>query len=508
MACLARYPSPFKPCLRKIPRDASSARGHPRGKHFCINELYSSSTDFDLPRLYCSSMCRQKDQGSFSPQVNPDHGSVHITSQLPPALSPHVRPTNTISLSPRNSGQPRATSNGTSSGSSSVNSSPLHSPQTNPSDLDSPQKGLFDLPPPAYPVTQFGAPPSAVPMKIPPLLPRASPIFGAIGTPGSQGSTIYPHGASIDTLRFGRRPGAVNSVTSPNALIPRCACGLPANHRTRATSKDRAEVVDSGFSRLSLGPSVMVREEPISRSLRIVSDSAIPPFTLSPKGTPQTITATLNHSGPFHTEQCSPVAPNNVLSRSRSDPIPPSPKIGKRTIAPVPVVSTIIPTRRQSSHEPERRTNVLEISNMDSPRRGRSRERQEHHGDDGDCPPAILNHPPEREAAPSRSRTRRDSRRRSGERSRSRQRERIRDLDMSRDREHDGQRSRVSHEGPQILPSWSRPDPIADRVVAPSMKGQSNDDKKKYARDEDERKRQELRRATNQFGQVFGVAAG
>lgn len=30
VACLARYPSPFKPCSRKISRDASSARGHPR----------------------------------------------------------------------------------------------------------------------------------------------------------------------------------------------------------------------------------------------------------------------------------------------------------------------------------------------------------------------------------------------------------------------------------------------------------------------------------------------
>lgn len=79
---------------------------------------------------------------------------------------------------------------------------------------------------------------------------------------------------------------------------------------------------------------------------------------------------------------------------------------------------------------------------------------------------------------------------------------------MSRDREHDGQRSPVSHEGPQILPSWSRPASVADHVVPLSMKGQSSGDKEKYARDEDERKREELRRATNQFGQVFGVAAG
>lgn len=504
----ARHPTHFKPCSRKILRGASSARGHPKGKRFCTIEYYSNS-NVNLPRLYCSSMCRQKDQGSFSPRVNPDHGSVHITSQLPPALSPHVRPTNTTSLSPKSSGQPWPTSIGTSSGSSSANSSPLHSPQTNHADFDSPQKGFFNLPPPAYPVTQFGAPPSAVPVKIPALLPRASPIFGAIGTPGSQGSTVYPHGASVDTLRFGRRPGAVNSVTSPNALLPRCACGLPANHhRIRASSKDRADLVDSGFSRLSLGPSVVAREEPISRSLRIVSDSAIPPFTLSPKGTPQIITATLNHSGPFHTEQSSPVAPNNLLSRSRSDPIPPSPKVGKRTIAPVPVVSTIVPTRRQSSHEPEYRTNILEISNIDSPRRGRSRERQEHHEDDGDCPPTILNHPPEREAAPSRSRTRRESRRRSGERSRSRPRERFRELDMSRDREQGGQRSPVSHEAPQILPSWSQQAMIVDHVVAPSMKRQSSGDKK-YARDKgDESKREELRCAANQFSQVFGVKAG
>lgn len=79
---------------------------------------------------------------------------------------------------------------------------------------------------------------------------------------------------------------------------------------------------------------------------------------------------------------------------------------------------------------------------------------------------------------------------------------------MSRDREQGGQRSPVSHEAPRILPSWSQPATIVDHVVAP-MKKQSSGDKKKYARDKgDESKREELRKAANQFRQVFGVKAG
>lgn len=79
---------------------------------------------------------------------------------------------------------------------------------------------------------------------------------------------------------------------------------------------------------------------------------------------------------------------------------------------------------------------------------------------------------------------------------------------MSLDREQGGQRSPVFHEATQILPSWSQQATIVDHVVAPSMKRQSSGDKK-YARDKgDESKSEELRRAANQFSQVFGVKAG
>ncbi|TYJ59221.1 hypothetical protein B9479_000210 [Cryptococcus floricola] len=492
--------------------------------------------------LYCSSDCRQKDQGMMS-RAAPESGGVHITSQIPPALSPHMRPHHPSGLSPRST-KPRTTSNSTSSGSSSAVSSPLQSPRTNPIELDSPQKGLFNLPPPAYPSKQSFGVTSSVPMKIPSLASRTSPVFSAVGTPGSVGSTVYANNASIDTLRFGRRPAAVNSVTSPNALIPRCACGLPANHKGRSTSKDRADLFDSGFSRLSLNPPGTAKEEPISRSLRIVSDSAIPPFTLSPKVMPQAITPN-THVTPLNiSEHPSPIAPTTHLSRSRSDPIPPSPQYNR--IPPAPVVSNIAPPRRQSvittpANCPGREhccsglrqsTNALDVTDVELPSRGRSRERTSHEDSEDCCmvtqtQHGVLNHPPEREAAPSRSRNRRDSARRSGTRSRSRVRERsrprewTRELGMSRERPADGQISPKHHHlsprqsEPQILPSWSRPQGLGlENGVAPGMRrtGSGQERRREGEREGRERGRgrsqEEERRARNQFGQVFGVAAG
>ncbi|WVQ79116.1 hypothetical protein IAT38_001211 [Cryptococcus sp. DSM 104549] len=533
--------------------------------------------------LYCSADCRQRDQGAFSHQAAPAGGPVKITSQLPAALSPIVRPTNAIGLSPRSSGQHRSASNGTSSsGSSSVTSSPLQSPRTNPSEADSPQKGTFHLPPPAYPSKQMSIP-SSIPMKIPALGPKASPTISALGTPGSHGTTVYPGagGASIDTLRFGRKPSAVNSVTSPNALIPRCACGLPANHRGRATSKDRADLADSGFSRLSLGAAGTAREEPISRSLRIVSDSAIPPFPSS-FGKAPVNGVSIHHAPQQGSQQTTPLliargelpaittTPGSLLSRSRSDPIPPSPvaqTAGRSYIAPAPMVATnslannITPSYRASPAEPiasasrpTRRSpaasgaeDALDAANVGSPRRGRSKEKQEHY-----VPlvvsGGILNHPAEREPAPSRSRTRgrKESARRSGgERSRereggrNRERERERVWDNEREREQNGQsgqrsprspRSPLSPnttiiDSPQILPSWSRPASAAVEAsgrrsgepgaggVAPAMRRARSGGEKRvggYARDEEEeaRKEEELKRAKEQLGQVFGIAAG
>ncbi|WVQ74586.1 hypothetical protein IAR50_004187 [Cryptococcus sp. DSM 104548] len=490
--------------------------------------------------LYCSSDCRQKDQGIMS-RAAPGHGHVHITSQIPPALSPHMRPHHPSGLSPRST-KPRTTSNSTSSGSSSAVSSPLQSPRTNPIEMDSPQKGLFNLPPSAYPHKQSFGVTSSVPIKIPSLASRTSPVFSAVGTPGSVNSTVYANNASIETLRFGRRPAAVNSVTSPNALIPRCACGLPANHKGRSTSKDRADLFDSGFSRLSLNPPGTAKEEPISRSLRIVSDSAIPPFALSPKVMAQAITPN-THVTPLNiSEHPSPIAPTTHLSRSRSDPNPYSPQDAAR-VPPAPVVSNIAPPHRQSAnHTPttcqgrenccsglRQCTNALGVTNVASPSRGRSRERTSHLEDEACCMVSqaqhgVLNHPPEREAAPSRSRNRRDSPRRSGTRSRSRVRERsrprewTRELGMSRERPADGEIS-PKHQlsprrsVPQILPSWSRPQGH-ENGVAPGMRrtGSGQERRREVEREGRGRGRgrsqEEERRARSQFGHVFGVAAG
>ncbi|WVW80134.1 hypothetical protein I302_102109 [Kwoniella bestiolae CBS 10118] len=465
--------------------------------------------------LYCSSECRLRDQGTPSPAVRAAHGPVKITSQLPAALSPLVRPTQHPGRSPRVLAQNRGSSS-ISSGSSSVSSSPLQSPQTNPSEVDSPKRDNFDLPPPAYPTKQFGAP-ASVPMKIPALASRPSPLVAPSQTPGSVGSTVYPAGASIDTLRYGRKPSAVNSVISPNALIPRCACGKPANHKNRASSKDRADLIDSGFSRLSLGPSlVTAQEEPLPRSTRIVSESAIPPFI---SGTPGRKTV------PLGIPSSPQVAPStSLLSRSRSDPIPGSPQTQRKLIpqVPAPVITNVItPSHRESNGMPlspivppatrPGRNRNLEV-NMDSPRRGRSRERQEHHV--GQMT-SNFGGPADREQAPSRSRTRR----RSDSRERERERGRGRDSrERERERDHSGHTSPIKQtQTPQILPSWSRraSEATADRrkvlgEVAPAMRRTASNGKKSPTYDEEEkqRKKDEINRASKQLGQVFGVAAG
>ncbi|WVQ64900.1 uncharacterized protein L199_003069 [Kwoniella botswanensis] len=466
--------------------------------------------------LYCSSECRLRDQGTPSPAVRANHGPVKITSQLPVSLSPLVRPTQHPGRSPRPLPQNRGSSS-VSSGSSSVSSSPLQSPQTNPSEVDSPKRDTFDLPPPAYPTKQFGAAPASVPMKIPALAARASPLVAPSQTPGSVGSTVYPIGASIDTLRFGRKPSAVNSVISPNALIPRCACGKPANHKSRASSKDRADLIDSGFSRLSLGPS-RAQEEPAPRSSRIVSESSIPPFTPGRKTVPLGIP-----SSPQVT------ASTSLLSRSRSDPIPSSPQAQRKAIPSVPNVIT--PSHRENNGvplspivpaqstvaRPGRSRNALDVA-IDSPRRGRSRERQEHHVG---AMTSNFGGPADREQAPSRSRTRR----RSDSRDRARGGRSSRDREMERPAERDHHSDHTSPinqtQTPQILPSWSRraSEATADRRkvlaegFAPAMRrtasnGKSSPVYDRQSEDEKQRKREEISRASKQLGQVFGVAAG
>ncbi|KAK4683672.1 hypothetical protein P7C73_g6562, partial [Tremellales sp. Uapishka_1] len=428
--------------------------------------------------LYCSSECRLQDRGTthLSPQPSKQNG-LHLTATLPASLSPLIRPTYQVTPSPRMPAHLPADS----SSSSSTTSSPLQSPRTNPSAADSPLKEAFHLPPPAYPPHQslaFGS----VPVKIPVLLPRPAPSTVIHGeTPASHG-TIYQTGASVDTLRFGRRPATTNSVTSPKALLPRCACGQPANHKGRRASQYLAEV-DDGFSRLALGSSTLQD--------RTVSDPAV---TTSSKAKGQRSTST--HAAPaLRSMSINPTANDRTiadvmlgglsLSRSRSDPSSPSNKSRAGFLPPPKAVSPLKPSQELPVD------NDADPSVLVSPRRGRSRERQDHPTDDLAMAPTNRNHDSphlfdrsrtrSREAGPSRSRHRRE---------------------RSRER-------REAQAAPEIMPSWSRRVPEGGNSVAPMMRRVGSGGGQERGRADDrEGRAQGLRRASNQLGQVFGVAAG
>ena len=472
--------------------------------------------------LYCSSECRLQDKGTSSPALVPKNGvTTRLTTQIPVSLSPLLRPTHHQIMGPSPRMPP---SNVDSSSASSVSSSPIQSPKTNPSGSDSPRKDAFNLPPPAYPSHQAQIPSylgyaGSVPVKIPALVPRAvlnAPhIPSSSHTPASNGSTVYPIGVSIDTLRFGRKPGLTNSVTSPKALLPRCACGKPANHKGRPSSKDRAGL-EPGFSALNLGPSVISGSH-CGPTNRVASDSA----TMT-RGQLQ---------GDGNTGQIAPVPAHaigdvfgcSLLSRSRSDPIPPSPN-GKRNSVIAPMAMRESTSRRASHNALEQRpttssnlgpgggaptsisrgVSLISPAPMPlSPRRGRSRERQSHPLDDDVA--GLLNHPPEREHPPSRSQPRRNERRRSDE-----DREKLRAATGA------PPTSPTIVDPPQIMPSWSRQNLTSDfqkvpgEGVAPMRRPGSEGQRSPGSggEDEDDRKREEMKRASKELGQVFGVAAG
>jgi hypothetical protein len=179
--------------------------------------------------------------------------------------------------------------------------------------------------------------------------------------------------------------------------------------------------------------------------------------------------------------------------------------------------------------------------------RGRSKERIVHPPVDTSV--GILNHPPEREVAPSRSRHRREERaerRRSvereveGERSSDREpgSERGRGREVQIERPSSGREGREAmindqalahvHVGatlppaqpPQIMPSWSRrpegqvPEIISKRLA--QAHAQAHQQGKRSPRSpvspvrerEEDEKVEERRRARRELGAVFGVAAG
>lgn len=329
--------------------------------------------------MFCSAQCKARDTGkqTLLRTIVP----VHLTSQLPVTLSPHFRPHSIIQPSPRMPPHGRPSS----SSSSSTADSPLQSPATNPIDSGSPQKDPLDLGPPAFPHAQqpFSG---SVPVKIA-ALPRAT-----VPAPPPTASHGTTYGTSIDTLRFGRKPALINSVTSPNALIARCACGKPANHAMRGTSKERGE---SEFSRLSLGPTVLQHR---ADRHRMVSES-------SPKSSSVDRRAVSGHgTPPFPPTEIEGVG-SSALSRSRSDPM--HPKLYTTRATPVDSESPLFHPRRASNAASRPSVADRESGGSD---RGRSRERMRHemevpHG-------GLLNHPPEREPAPSRSRHRREERER------------------------------------------------------------------------------------------------
>lgn len=317
---------------------------------------------------------------------------------------------------------------GNSSSSSSLSESPIHSPQTNPSTTgDSPQKEAFNLPPPAYPTTSYGFI-GSVPVKIPSALASRVPSASASGTstPGSQ-TTVYPTGASIDTLRFGRKPSVTNSVTSPLALAPRCGCGRALGHRARS----RERLGEPDISCLTLNDDGLV---PAYGSIRMVSD----PGFRTPR-TPNPAYTTLSEE-----RNISTVLGSSLLSRSRSDPVPPSPRLQRNAntgIHPRPAHASTGKNTPSLQHAPlpavtrapnASASSTLPVAHDD--RRGRSRER---------LPPRIdmtpeqrnakLVHHEEREVAPVRdSRDSRSRGRNSRERSRSRDRDQTRLRSRSR----------------------------------------------------------------------------
>ena len=438
-----------------------------------------------------------RDKGTPSPATRPISGPVRLTAPIPANLSPLVRPSPYTS----HGHSPRPHSN---SSASSDSSSPLQSPSTIPSgsgsDSPHPRKESFNLlPPPAYNLPQSFGFPGSMPVKIPALIPQPSPA----PTPQA-----LPIGAgSVETLRFGRKSGMINSVTSPNALGPRCACGKPAGHRQSPEGRAAAALgLDSGLSHLSLYSH--------QKKARNASES----FVNSPSGagaipasTSRRSKAQSGHVSPLH-------GSGSLLSRSRSDPIPPSPKSHRAHLASMADRDST--NRRASQAERQRPIELFDApppppppaapiapsrtSALSPPRRGRSRERSLHAIDPSDEITSRLNHPPEREHPPSRSQIRGEHRRLSAEQEAQREFTR---LERERERTQRVEQGVISPNtvSPSILPSWSRrtteegqasSDVAPGSGLVPRRPGSgSPKPKSPTATDAEERRRQERERA-------------
>jgi hypothetical protein len=385
--------------------------------------------------MYCSGECRLQDQGEKAKQQKAH--PVHLTAQLHPSLSPHFRPHTAIQPSPRMPPHVRPSS---TSSESDESTSPLNSPNTIPAGAESPHKDPLDLGPPAFPNSHshIGFPGSSVPVKIPAVMPRPAPA--PIPAPVPSHGT---YGTSIDTLRFGRKPALINSVTSPNALIARCACGKPANHPLRATSKERGE---SEFSLLSLGPS--------RTSHRVVSDTPGSSHSIDRRAVSGYASPTLE---PL---QLADGVGASALSRSRSDPMHPKLAYTRATPTESTFAESSAAPRRKSHAAQTDRPGVATLGSRETGEgRGRSRDRIRHavEAQQGGLS-GMLTQPPEREPAPSRSRHRRDEAERERERQRSRRPQRQ-------------SPALAPVDAALIVPSWSRAIGADDGIAPSPLRG-------------------------------------
>lgn len=178
--------------------------------------------------------------------------------------------------------------------------------------------------------------------------------------------------------------------------------------------------------------------------------------------------------------------------------------------------SLISPAREQQAQaggaapsvsRPTRATASLAVS----PRRGRSLERQPHPVSNDHA--GVLNQVGERELAPSRSRHRREQRDRERK---EREGNTAQAEPIAPPKQAPISPSFAENPQSQIMPSWSRRSSTSIEKVSEVLRrnrGSSGvntpaSGDRRSPREEDKEKAEELRKASKQLGQVFGVAAG
>lgn len=162
--------------------------------------------------------------------------SPSIMASLPALLASNIK----TSSRPRDEGTPTSTSS---------SSSPLQSPSpcAHPATWaleSSPKEDGFILPPPAYPnplySNTFSATSNPVKIATYPKAPSPDHALASSHKESYRESGGTPTRPSESTLKYGRRPGHLNSVTSPLALFP-----IGSNKRTDSFGAPRPSVPGS-----------------------------------------------------------------------------------------------------------------------------------------------------------------------------------------------------------------------------------------------------------------------